>query len=75
MADHGWKTVESAPRDGSRVLAYFPKVDMVIPFRRHDPGGTYDTWVRDDGTPPPYCWGPPSLWLTIPKPPHPDKEP
>jgi hypothetical protein len=69
-----WQPIETAPRDGTRILAYqiFSETKPVLVVHRHDPGGAernprhnYDTWVSDWNTP----VGEITHWMPLPEPP------
>jgi hypothetical protein len=59
-----WQEMETAPKDGTRMLGCFWPSGIAI-FKRHDCGGRYETWVTDEGFP---C-KPPRHWMPLPEPP------
>jgi len=60
-----WKTIDTAPKDGMRLLGYFGKAGIMI-FKRHDPGGRYESWVGDGGG----AIRAPLKWMHLPPPPE-----
>jgi len=70
-----WQPIETAPKDGTRLLAYWPGFGVSL-IHRHNPGGEhrnprhhYECWVRDDNMP---LGGEPTHWMPLPGPPRTD---
>jgi hypothetical protein len=61
-----WQPIDTAPKDGSRILAYTATRQVII-IKRHDVGGRYETWVDDHQYP-----AMPKLlmWQPLPAPPE-----
>ena len=78
MAENTWKPIESAPKDGTRILLWLPKYDVVvsgcwaeIPGEHDGPHTFYeafDDWCIDNDLyimdDPPDCY--PTHWLDCP---------
>jgi hypothetical protein len=77
LREREWRTIESAPRDGTRFLAMCPDGEIGI-VSRHDPGGEtrnprhhYECWVTDFNS---NKGLPPSHWQPLPSPAAADTE-
>ena len=54
-AERVWRTIESAPKDGTEILGYDPIADAIVPIVWDDeligdyklPGAWVDTWLRN----------------------------
>jgi hypothetical protein len=63
-----WQPIETAPRDGTRIIVYRPKFDG-----NYIPQVGYDFWMT--GSYYSECWGksrkdcPPTHWMPFPEPP------
>lgn len=63
----GWRPIETAPRDGTRIMAYEPSADS----KNHeiwwedDCGGPFQGWTDDWDTEPE-----PTHWMPLPEPPQ-----
>lgn len=61
-----WHPIRTAPKDGTRVLLYFPKLQLVTECVWESPNRSYHpNWCRDGE------WFPhePTQWMTLPEPP------
>lgn len=63
-----WKTIESAPRDGSHILAWNGEIALM----RFISGDDYALWVYADTSLDEICPEPdqPSHWMPLPNPPQ-----
>lgn len=62
-----WQTMETAPKDGSRIWAFFPFVrqSYAISWRQN----SYDrepSWTLDDGESANQTYDPPRYWRPLP---------
>lgn len=76
-----WQPIETAPKDGMRVLLYDPKCDVAISGLWHDDPGkntpdgyepAWSWWVADDDL---LLWDDgtaPTHWMPLPPPPTED---
>jgi hypothetical protein len=73
-----WRSIETAPKDGTRFLAFYPAFGGIEVIRRHDPGGAarnpkhhFECWVRSgaagDGG---HLGAEPTHWMPLPEPPQ-----
>ena len=62
MTTDPWRPIAEAPRDGTRVLGYFPNIEAGY----HDTAylGRFETWASRD-------WpAQPTHWMPLPSPPE-----
>jgi hypothetical protein len=64
MLTDEWQPIETALKDGTRMLGSFGAAGVAI-FKRNDPGGRYDAWATDEGA---ACRAP-THWMPLPPPP------
>lgn len=59
-----WQPIETAPKDGTAILAHLPYSDIAIPIR-YDGNCWHVTWdMHKLGE-----WDQPDFWMPMPKPP------
>lgn len=64
MTESVWQPIASAPKDGTRIWARDSRGRLFV-VKCQDPGGRYERWVNDDGTPMRYL----THWQPLPEPP------
>ena len=57
-----WQAIETVPKDGTRVLLSFEKIDVYIGFRFAPPSGS-DRWLMDSGD---EFYNQPTAWMPLP---------
>lgn len=62
----GWLPIESAPRDGTRIIGYFehtmPDMQITVVRFAHDDTYGYELWIDDGGM----GWTEPTHWMPLP---------
>jgi hypothetical protein len=65
-----WLTIDSAPKDGTPIWAFFPFANES--YRVEWRSNVYDdaaNWTLDDGESATQAYDPPSHWMPLPAPP------
>lgn len=62
-----WRPIESAPKDGTRILAYLGADYIEIAYWRESP--TQSCWWIDAHAPPQWTWDI-KAWMPLPAPPE-----
>jgi hypothetical protein len=62
MAQHEWKPIETAPKDGTRALLWIEPTEIAMPFAWDG-----ERWMGDD-YPLNMAW--PTHWMPLPAPPE-----
>lgn len=68
--DEGWRPIESAPKDGTRIKCLVLGTETILHWDHSEPDEYEAAWVDDDLT----DWSP-THWMPLPQPPlqQPDK--
>lgn len=61
-----WQPIETAPKDGSCVLLYWPDIDSIATGAWYAPLGCVEHWCKDCRVT--YCIDP-THWMPLPDPP------
>ena len=68
LASMRWQPIETAPRDGTRILLYLGEDSIEIGYWEWAHERVHDCWWIDAHGPPQWTW-PVKAWMHLPNPP------